>query len=251
MADTGVYPGSRIAHLPWPLKPLAIALRAKVDDFGTRAYHHQQDGLCTANNVDFMRDPAFVSAYARSVRAANNDFGIPYRVHQALWCAATAPEGCFVELGTGRGFIMSAVMSQHPNREAHLFDSFDPHYIATDGTQTGAVSGYYATSFEDVANNFAEWPSVRLHRGDIFETLPNANLESIAFAHVDLNHAAVEAFGIRQLWPRMAQGAILLLDDYAHKGHDTQYAAMNTVAAELGFALLSTASGQGIAVKQA
>jgi hypothetical protein len=212
------------------------------------SYRHRSDLTATCNNDGFRDEPVFAAAYARAVAAAGWDFDVPWRVHQLLWCAEQARkvEGDIVELGTARGFFMSAVLAAWPgwtesSRSLHLFDTFEPG--------EGRFAGYYATSFEDSARNFAEWPRVHLHRGDLFETLPAAAIGRIAFLHIDLNHPEPEVFGLRRLWDRVPRGGIVLLDDYAYLGCDAQYRAMNALAAELGIAILSTPTGQGLIVK--
>lgn len=250
--DWNVYEGSAIERLPKIVRPAAlIARHAKMRLFPEKP-HHRSDGIATRHNDGFHDTPAFRKAYARAVDAAGADFGIPYRVHQALWCARTASSvgGAFVELGTGRGFIMSAIMEDtQTRRPVHLFDTFLPAYPRLSGEQIGPASPYYAASFDRTRANFAEWPNVTLHQGDAFKTLPAAHLGDVAFLHVDMNHPDPEVFGIRTLWPKMPKGAVMLLDDYAHADHHVQYCAINALADELGFSVLSTPTGQGIVVK--
>lgn len=206
---------------------------------------HQLDGITTHHSDGFRATAEFKKAYARSVQAAGWDYSIPYRIHQALWCAKNALKvpGAFVELGTGRGFVMSDVLTLGINRPVHLFDTFLP---SLPGKEASPV---YAVDFESVVANFAEWPRTALHRGDVFDTLPKAKLDAVAFLHVDLNCAEPEVFAVRHLWPSLSQGAVMLFDDYAYIGYEPQYAAINNLAYELGFHILSTPTGQGIVIK--
>ena len=52
---------------------------------------------------------------------------------------------------------------------------------------------------------------------------------------------------VRALWPSIQRGGIMLLDDYAQV--QQQNDAMNQLAQDLSFEILTTASGQGIVVK--
>jgi hypothetical protein len=61
--------------------------------------------------------------------------------------------------------------------------------------------------------------------------------------------AEPEVFGIRHLWPTMPRGAVILLDDYAHVGFEPQHEALQALADEIGFDVLSTPTGQGIVIK--
>lgn len=242
--------GSRISRLPPPMRPAARLsanlLRRLLWSNGT-----QEDGIVTVHNSSFRNDPEFQRCYARAIKAGGWDYDIRYRVHQALWCSALAQavEGDFVELGTGRGFVMSALLECGVTRSVHLFDTFVPNVSDIAGRQIGEQSPHYAETFDRVRANFSEWPNVSLHCGNVFETLPAAPIERVAFLHVDMNHPDPEEFGIRQLWPKMPKGAVMLLDDYAYKGFERQYERDNSLAEELGFRILSTPTGQGIVVK--
>jgi hypothetical protein len=44
-------------------------------------------------------------------------------------------------------------------------------------------------------------------------------------------------------------GGVVLIDDYAYSGFEYTYRLFNELATELGVAILTTASGQGIIVK--
>jgi hypothetical protein len=98
-----------------------------------------------------------------------------------------------------------------------------------------------------VTQNFSEWQRVELIQGFLPETLPQGKIEKIAFLHVDLNHAPAEVAVVRALWSSVQRGGIMLLDDYAQV--QQQNDAMNELAKELSFEILTTASGQGIVVK--
>jgi hypothetical protein len=218
-------------------------------------YPHRFDLMATMHNDGFRKDPVFAAAYERAIQAGGWDYGVPWRVHQHLWAAdrARRVEGDVVELGTARGFFMSAVLAAWPgwaesSRSLHLFDMFDPVTVGVDGASEH-FARFYTESIERTQRNFAEWPRVHFYRGDVFETLPAAPIDRIAFLHIDLNHPDPETFGLRHLWDRVSVGGVVLLDDYAYYSCEDQYEAMNALAAELGFSILSTPVGQGIIVK--
>lgn len=253
--DRTIREGSRIAKLPPFLQPMALWARNVI---ANESYHHQFDGMATRNNDGFRSNPRFRKAYERAVLAAGWDYAIPYRVHQALWCSRQAQkiDGDFVELGTGRGFMMSAVLADFADwnssgRSLHLFDTFMSAPPDATGKQssTDAVSPYYAKSVDDVKRNFSEWSEVRIYRGNVFETLPSLAARAVAFLHIDMNFYEPEIYGLRTLWDRIPRGGIVLLDDYANNSREQQYRAMNELADELKFDILSTPSGQGIIVK--
>jgi hypothetical protein len=90
-----------------------------------------EDGLFTIHNDHFRRDRTFKEAYSRGQKASNGvDPGLEWRVHVALWAAATSlhTPGDFVECGVNAGFISSAIMHRLQwntlNRRFYLIDTF-------------------------------------------------------------------------------------------------------------------------------
>ena len=90
---------------------------------------YDQDGLRSIHNHDFMSDPAFVRAYQRGVQAAS-DLHWHWRAHVGRWAARLAARlpGDFVECGTNRGFLSSAIMTDldwdKTGRRFYLLDTF-------------------------------------------------------------------------------------------------------------------------------
>ena len=217
------------------------------------------DGMATIAIPSFLSNPEFLSAYFR-MRIASRavvDPGLQWRVHQAMWCATNSMkiDGDFVECGTGKGLMMSAVLDSLPSwntstKRMLLFDTFSPYGINPSSGMNSVehgLRGTYASNIEDVAENFSEWQRVELIEGFLPETLPQGNIEKIALLHIDLNHAPAEVAVVRVLWPKIQLGGIMLLDDYAQV--QQQNDAMNQLAKELSFEILTLASGQGIVIK--
>jgi hypothetical protein len=213
---------------------------------------YTQDGLWTAHNHEFMQDPVFASAYRRAVRAAGYDYGTHWRVHVALWAAmqAAGVPGDFVECGVGRGFVSSAILEFLPwksmERRFYLFDTYTRQNPQI-GNESPRV--YYADDVQTVRTNFSEWPDVHVIQGLVPDSLVEPDIQAIAYLHIDMNHPVPETAAVRMLWPRLVPGGVLLLDDYAFDGFHAQKVAMDQVAKEMGFNILSLPTGQGLAVK--
>ncbi|HWF51209.1 MAG TPA: TylF/MycF/NovP-related O-methyltransferase [Solirubrobacteraceae bacterium] len=229
---------------PWTSYKLKLVPRADYD----------HDALTTSHNHSFLDDPDFRSAYERAVQAAGWDYGIYWRVHVLLWAARTALKvpGAFVECGTGRGFMGSAVCRHlaWSDRPFYLFDTFQPEMVTPDSSRRGhAHSPVYARGAQEVRRNFRDWPGVQLVVGTIPESLGDVNIEHVAFLHIDLNHPAPEAAALRHFWPKLSPGAMVVFDDYAYTGFEASYRSANQVAEELGFSIVSLPTGQGLAIK--
>ncbi|MDA2956060.1 MAG: class I SAM-dependent methyltransferase [Actinomycetota bacterium] len=217
------------------------------------------DGFATKSRLHFLTDPTYVRSYNRMLvaRGGPNDPGLHLRIHQALWIASVCKRlpGDFVECGTGRGMVMSAVLEslddwEHLNKSVWLCDTFSPHYlneVTGKNDESKAKSTNYAVSIESTRKNFSQWSRVNLVQGFLPESLDGVAIDKIAFLHLDLNYAPSEEQVLRKLWPLISNGGIVLLDDYGQT--DEQNETMNRVAQELGVQILTTGSSQGIIIK--
>jgi hypothetical protein len=234
---------------PWTTEALELMPRRA-------APLYDQDGLRTAHNHTFTQAPEFQRAYRRAVQAAGWDYQIHWRVHVILWAARTAQPlaGAFVECGTGRGFMASAIC-QHlawDDRPFFLFDTFEPGRLKAGSGERGETpSPYYARGPDDVRKNFSEWSGVRLVIGTVPETLALIETGSVAFLHIDLNDPDPESAALRHFWPQLRPGAVVVLDDYAFAGMEASHRSADRVASDLGFSILSLPTGQGLAIKPA
>jgi hypothetical protein len=226
-----------------------------------------EDGLFTVHNDHFRRDPAFQEAYQRGLKASNGvDGAFEWRVHVALWAAATSLHvpGDFVECGVNAGFISSAIMRHlrwnTVDRRFYLIDTFSgpvldqysPEEIARGrlGLAVQALAaGGYVTDLARVQANYSEWPSAVVVQGAIPEVLPALNIGPVAFLHIDMNCAYPERAALEFFWDHLSPGAIVLLDDYAYLGHDQQTSAIDSAALALGANVLSLPTGQGVIIR--
>ncbi|MFM8957816.1 MAG: TylF/MycF/NovP-related O-methyltransferase [Actinomycetota bacterium] len=253
--------GDRLRNLPIGIRQLGMALRNWRVFWRPKAleFRYMSDGYATKSQLAFLDDEKFKSSYDRMLLATGFpvDPGIHLRIHQAMWAASIAKhlEGDFVECGTGRGMVFSAVLESLPEwsqlgKTLWLFDTFSPYFldpVTGKPDMSRGVRSLYARDMESTERNFAEWPRVRCIAGELPESLSQAEIKNIALLHIDLNHAPVEQQVLRRLWPLMTKGGIVFLDDYGQ--NKEQNAAMNEVARELDFQILTTGSAQGIIIK--
>lgn len=223
---------------------------------------YDQDGLQTLHNHDFMREPRFRRAYERGVQAAGVDYAIHWRMHVALWVASSAARlpGDFVECGVNKGAVSSAVMQyldwNSLDKTFYLLDTFggldtrqiDDETVAS-RNKAWVETGYYESDVERVRRNFAEWRNVRIVQGAVPDTLPQVDTETVAYLHVDMNHAPPEVAAVDYFWPMLQPGAFVLLDDYGYFGFRGQKEAMDACAARKDVPVLTLPTGQGLMQK--
>lgn len=226
---------------------------------------YDQDGLRSIHNHDFMREPSFCKAYERGCRAAF-DSKWHWRVHIGLWAAFTASKlaGDFVECGVDRGFLSSAIMEfldwDSLNKTFYLLDTFeglDLRYVSHEDRQCGAIkkyeslleSGFYVRGVESVKANFSQWKNTRIIKGSIPETLNQVETRIVAYLHLDMNCSPPEVAAMSFFWDRLVPGAVVLLDDYAYWGYESQKHVMDALAKEKHVMIASLPTGQGLLMK--
>jgi hypothetical protein len=229
---------------------------------------YAQDGLISVHSHAFMTDPAFTKAYARGVRAIGgvDTYQWHWRIHIGLWVAQMASrfEGDFVECGVNRGFLSSAIMDYLDwntlDRDFYLLDTFaglDERFVSDTDRNDGAIrknienlqSGFYTGAADSVRANFAQWPRARIVEGAVPETLDQVKSRQVAYLHIDMNCAPPEVAALAYFWERLANGAPVLLDDYAYLGYDSQRLAMDDFARAHGVTVCSLPTGQGLIIK--
>jgi hypothetical protein len=226
---------------------------------------YNQDGLRSIHNHDFMRDPSVCKAYERGCRAAS-DCKWHWRVYIGLWAGFTASKlaGDFVECGVNRGFLSSAIMEfldwDSLNRTFYLLDTFegvDPRYVSQEDCQCGVIERSqsaledcrYVRCAESVKVNFSQWKNTRIIKGSIPETLNQVETQNVAYLHLDMNCSPPEIAAMNFFWDRLVPGAIILLDDYAYLGYESQKHAMDAFGKEKQVMIASLPTGQGLLMK--
>jgi O-methyltransferase len=152
-------------------------------------------------------------------------------------------EGAIVECGVWRGgSMMAAALTLQrlgePNRDLYLFDTFagmprpteedapspyDPYSLqkrwrrSSEGSES---SGWGAVPVERVeeAMRSTGYPAERIHcvQGMVEDTLPDRAPEKIALLRLDTDWYASTRHELEQLYPRLADGGVLIIDDYGH-----------------------------------
>ena len=231
---------------------------------GVKAY--VEDALMTTQNHEFIDDPAFNRAYARGMQASGSDFFFRWRVHVALWAAATASKlnGDFVECGVNKGFVSSAIMNylnwDSLGKKFYLLDTFqglDERYVSEQEKAAGYLernknslaSGHYVSGVDQVKKNFSEWKNAIIVQGTIPDSLKAVDSLAIAYIHMDLNCSPPEVAALELLWDRLVPGAFVLHDDYAQVAHKISKDGMDQFAAKKGLQFVSLPTGQGLLIK--
>lgn len=219
----------------------------------TATVYFADNTLAIGRAFSFLSDERFVAALQACARE-DRDLAIAWRTHILTWAARSclALEGDFVECGTYRGYsaeVICRYVEQHKaGKRFVLYDLFDPGDEAGVGHR---LPSHGSALFAEVAARFAPYPGVLVVRGKVPEALPETAPDRIAFLHLDMNNAAAEEAALRLLYDRIAEGGMVVLDDYGWAFYGEQRIAADRVAAEHGQAIVELPTGQGLLVKRA
>jgi len=223
---------------------------------------YAEDNLYTANTAPFLADERFRRAYAAG-EATNSWSGlsIRWRVYIACWAAerAAALPGDFIEFGVNRGGLARSIVEyldfNKTGKKFLLVDTFSglvTRYLSDTERARGLenIYAYYkSNSILEVRRTFAAFRTVELVEGVVPDILPQIEVDTIAYATLDMNCTLPEIRAAEFLWDRLVCGGVLLLDDYGQKLHSEQQVAFDAFATARGVSVLCLPTGQGLILK--
>lgn len=230
---------------------------------------YDADGVAlVGKNLTPILEPGFAAAWRKAADAYIRATGKPevdlrLRANIALNAARQAllAEGDFVEFGVATGMLSTTICHALDfakiNRAFWLFDTYEGVPLhALQGDERTFAEGYNAKYYSDVyaqtKEAFSTFPNAKLVRGCLPDTLSEIPSDrKIAYLSIDLNSKTYEMQVIEKLWLRISIGGMIVLDDYAFKGHDEQFNAWNNFATSVGHPIFFVPTGQGLIFKAA
>jgi O-methyltransferase len=149
-----------------------------------------------------------------------------------MYVTAAGVPGDFVECGVWKGGSSMLAALSLPDRRLWLYDTFegmpDPsdHDVDLDGRSMSADWESYQrdpviradSPLEEVRRNLGATghTDVRLVRGLVEDTIPADAPDHIAILRLDTDWYESTRHELEHLWPRLAAGGVLIVDDYGH-----------------------------------
>jgi O-methyltransferase len=218
----------------WRLNPRVVLRRLRTDSAAPQQEHDRTHAF----PLDF--EPADVELYQRVGPYTMTTPPRIYALARAVEyvCARDIP-GALVECGVWRGGSMMAVALTLQrlgvtDRELYLFDTFSGMTAPSDAdvTSTGArATDLLATEGRDTdlwaiapleqvreAVLGTGYPAERIHfvEGPVEVTVPANTPDGIALLRLDTDWYESTKHELVHLYPRLARGGVLILDDYGH-----------------------------------
>lgn len=161
-----------------------------------------------------------------------------FALHNACkYVHASGISGDFVECGTwmGGSAILAGLTFKRLGapRNLWLYDTFEGMTAPTEADvdvngesastlmeEFGDETGWCYASQEQVSQNFGSAgisaQNVRFVKGDVMETLKDQLPEQISVLRLDTDWYESTRFELEVLYPRLAPGGVLIIDDYGH-----------------------------------
>ena len=228
----------------------------------TPIFNH--DNLTTVNRPYYLENTTFKNALS----AAESRWGAPGSVRDISWrlhilisffemAHSLIPNGCFVELGTGKGYMAHGIATYFKSMpiNGYLYDTFDsylPAETASDSSMPTCFSyadgnpGYPAMLEEDL-NSISITHNWKVIQGllplSIKQTPPDSQ---ISFLHVDLNEETAEYQSLLALNDRITPSTFILFDDTGAPGSENQHVVHKRYAESLSKRILYLPTGQAL-----
>ena len=214
------------------------------------------DLICTDANTDFMLQDNFIKSYDEvkktDTRGYLGEYDIRWRIHTILWAASTVKnlDGDFVDCGGGFGYFMSSIYKylnfENLNKKYYMFDSFSGTSPEFDSTNHFTK---YGSWYSDIIKNHNSKKNLEIIQGYLPHTLSKVKIDKISFLSIDLNSYKPEIECMNFLWDRIIKGGIIVLDDYAFPGCESQFLNHNEFIKTKDKEILTLPTGQGLIVK--
>ena len=199
----------------------------------------------------FLEDQCFLKYYQNFMDPGNwHSLDRKYVLNELLKQALLV-EGDAAEAGVYKGassyLICKAIAGL--GRQHHLFDSFEglsvPDFHDGDYWTKGALSA----SEEDVRRSLSEFSNYTIYKGWIPECFTDVANCKFSFVHIDVDLYGPTKQSLEFFYPRLTQGAIVLLDDVGFKTCPGATKAANEVFGSCPEPLMFLPTGQGFAIK--
>ena len=127
------------------------------------------------------------------------------------------PEGSIAEFGVYKGGITKFMSSCFPDRTVYAFDTFEgmPSEMTSDKDHRKMK---VPNIFNDVENVFEylDEPNIEVKKGLFPDTTIGLEDETFALVHLDVDLYESTLAGLEFFWTRMAEGGVMILDDFEY-----------------------------------
>jgi O-methyltransferase len=207
--------------------------------------------------LPWARDGIFHETWAASKSATTLTVDRGWALYSlARQCATLGLDA--VECGVFRGgsalMLCHVFADLHPSGTIHLVDSFEGLPTANASRDVSWLGPRFDdTSVDAVLNLLGPRHASRIsiHKGWIPEAFDGLAVNQVGFIHLDLDLYKPTRDAVSFLWPKLAHGGVLLVDDYGFPSCAGVRDAMDLMlSTEPGMLGIPLATGQFLAIKR-
>lgn len=127
-------------------------------------------------------------------------------------------KGAFAELGVYKGDSAHLLHLMDPNREFHLFDTFEGFTQADLAGETGKAATYTTKNFADTSIEKVKTrlndPVFIFHKGYFPDTTKGLDEQVYALVNMDADLYNPTKAGLQYFYPRLSPGGMIIIHDY-------------------------------------
>ncbi|KKL12973.1 hypothetical protein LCGC14_2530370, partial [marine sediment metagenome] len=128
-------------------------------------------------------------------------------------------QGDIAEVGVYRGKSAKRLATAFPDKELHLFDTFEgfPNNKGkydTDISKELFHKGTFFSNFKKLKSLLSEYPNVFFHKGIFSDTCKEVSEKRFALVHLDFDMYEPTKHAIEFFYPRMNPGGVMIFHDY-------------------------------------
>ena len=217
----GVQEIMKFKFIPWPLRIILRGIRNLKTRFALRAFDEKSLILkIREKNLTNLSDKNLI-ALLESLKQVN-DNGIP---------------GIFVEAGVALGGTLCVISKSSKSRKIYAYDTFemipppsenDPQEVheryniiksgKSEGIGGDIYYGYRSDLLEFVSKNVEmlcgreNLNHIEFYKGLLQNTMDVG--EQVAFAHIDVDWYEPVKHSVKNIWPLLSVGGVIIFDDY-------------------------------------
>jgi len=130
--------------------------------------------------------------------------------------------GDFAELGVYKGESARIIHLMVPDRNFHLFDTFEGFRQNDLDNETGEAAKYKTSNFADtslqkVQSLLGKSNKLHFHKGYFPETTNGLESKTYAYVNMDTDLYNPTKAGLEYFYPRLSPGGVIVIHDHTHK----------------------------------
>lgn len=214
-------------------------------------FTHYANLLCEGLYIPYMADSKFRELHATVPEHSPIKIWSYYFLYLMAKQSLNVP-GDFFECGVFRGGSASflAKLTNGYGKRLHLFDTFRGMPVCDPMRDPLHIEGDFSdVSIDEVRATVGHEHSVSFHQGKIPDTFAGMDECQIAFAHVDVDIYRSVMDCCEFIYPRLAPGGVMVLDDYGHATCIGARQAADEYFAGTPSAVVPLYTGQALVVK--